>query len=124
MENRFGFKDFVTLTLLVLLIVVVWLGMVQSDRQWKVIKTIESQGNQQTDQIATLRRMMVEMASSGGPARVVMPVATGNSTTSPSTSATPGSRVDPFGNLKAAEARPDLRVATGSSITSAPRSRS
>src|SRR5689334_3391042 len=41
MENRFGVKDFVLMLLLVVLIVSVWLGMKQYDRQWEAVRGIE-----------------------------------------------------------------------------------
>ena len=41
MENRFGVKDFVLMLLLVVLIVSVWLGMKQYDRQWDKVPGLE-----------------------------------------------------------------------------------
>ncbi|MBI1335626.1 MAG: hypothetical protein GC164_01535 [Phycisphaera sp.] len=42
MENRFGFKDLVTLVLLVVVIAMVYLSMVQFDRQWDDIKALNN----------------------------------------------------------------------------------
>ena len=40
MENRFGVKDFISMTLLVVLIVSVWIAMKQYDRQWADMQQI------------------------------------------------------------------------------------
>jgi peptide/nickel transport system substrate-binding protein len=40
MQNRFGFKDFVTLVLLLAIGVFVWLSMVQRDREWELLQVV------------------------------------------------------------------------------------
>lgn len=41
MENRFGFKDLITTVLLLAILVTLWLGMTQYDRQWEVVQRID-----------------------------------------------------------------------------------
>jgi peptide/nickel transport system substrate-binding protein len=106
MENRFGFKDFVLATLVVLLIVVVCLGMVQLDRQWAALKTISSKADEQTRLLASIDRTLNEgiTVSSGGSN------GSPTSTTGPSTrsSASRYPQGDPFASMKEAEKNPDF----------------
>jgi len=110
MENRFGFKDLITVFLFVILIIVVWLGMVEVDRQGKALQSIQRQGDQQTTQLAAIRRALDDIAANGITA--APPVATtSNPTTGPATTAPAPvlvRRPDPFGNLKDAEKQPDF----------------
>src|SRR5258707_14889607 len=65
MQNRFGFKDLVTTFLFVVLIVVVFVGMKQLDRQWDVLQGLENQGKEQTRLLASISRTLDDMASNG-----------------------------------------------------------
>jgi peptide/nickel transport system substrate-binding protein len=98
MENRFSFKDLFLASLVILLIIVVWLGMKQLDRQWVEIQTIKGQGNDQANKLSSIQRMLEEGISIGGPA--------GGSSTQPTTRASASE--DTFANLKEAEKRPDF----------------
>lgn len=99
MENRFGFKDFVSTVLVVLLICVVLLGMRQLDRQWVALERIERQGTEQTRLLASISRSLDEISSNGL-------TVTGPAGTQPTTQHT--RRPDPFAAMKQAEARPDF----------------
>ncbi|MFM7809407.1 MAG: hypothetical protein ACKPEA_15980, partial [Planctomycetota bacterium] len=41
MRNGFGFKDLVTIALLLAVAVSVWLSMVQRDRQWELLQKVD-----------------------------------------------------------------------------------
>jgi len=56
MNNRFTFKDFILLVLLVGLIIVVLLSMKQRDREFEVLQQVRDKLDQQTTDIAQLRR--------------------------------------------------------------------
>src|SRR6267154_3764391 len=58
MENRFGLKDLIVVVLLVGVIGVVWLSMVQNDRQYLVLLRIESTLRQQQGEMADLKRTL------------------------------------------------------------------
>lgn len=58
MENRFGLRDFIIAVLLVLVIISVWIGMMQFDRQWKVVQTIDQKISQQTRDLSEIRRQL------------------------------------------------------------------
>ena len=105
MESRFGFKDLISTLLFLTLIVVVLIGMKQLDRQWDVLQSMQRQGNEQTSQLAAIRRSLDDIASNGISVNGTNPPTTNTSTTQ-STSAS--RRPDPFGNLKAAEKNPDF----------------
>jgi peptide/nickel transport system substrate-binding protein len=100
METRFGFKDFVLVSLVVVLIVVVLLGMKQIDRQWAVMQAIQQQGTEQTRLLANIQRTL----SQG------VPIYEGGTSASTSTTqSTPSAaRDDAFANLKEAEQHPDF----------------
>jgi peptide/nickel transport system substrate-binding protein len=100
MENRFAFKDFVLFSLVVLLILVVWLGMKQLDRQWSLLQTIQQQGTDQTRILASIERTLQE--------GINVNTQNGSTTTPTTRSADSGSPGDPFENLKEAEKRPDF----------------
>jgi peptide/nickel transport system substrate-binding protein len=112
MENRFGFKDLITVFLFVTLIIVVWLGMVEVDRQGKSLQSIQRQGDQQTTQLAAIRRALDDIAANGIAAAPPVATTTGpaaTSTTGPATTAPVlVRRPDSFGNLKEAEKQPDF----------------
>jgi peptide/nickel transport system substrate-binding protein len=98
MENRFSFKDLVLAALVILLIIVVWLGMKQADRQWLVLQAIKDQGNDQTRMLASIQRTLEEGISVGNPAN--------GSSSQPTTKASASD--DPFFYLKEAEKKPDF----------------
>ena len=104
MESRFGFKDFISVLLFLTLIVVVLFGMKQLDRQWDVLQSMQRQGNEQTAQLAAIRRSLDDIASNGISVNGTTSSANG-STTNPTTAAR---HPDPFGNLKAVEKNPDF----------------
>lgn len=106
MENRFGFKDLITVLLFVTLIVVVLLGMKQLDRQWDVMQSIQRQGSEQTVQLAAIRRALDDIAANGVSMASPTSESQGTATTNPSTASS--RLLDPFGILKVAEKRPDF----------------
>ena len=55
MDSRFGIKDFFLFLLLVALIVIVVLAMVQYDRQWDKIQTIENKLNDQSRDLRAIQ---------------------------------------------------------------------
>lgn len=68
MENRFGFKDFILIVLLLGLIVSVWLAIKQYDRQWDQLAQIRSSLDEQRRDILDIQRQLaagVAVASSG-----------------------------------------------------------
>jgi len=56
MNNRFTFKDFVLMVLLVGVIIAVVLSMKQRDRQYEVLLQVRDRLDQQTTDISQLRR--------------------------------------------------------------------
>src|SRR5262245_8859959 len=72
METRFGFKDFILLLFLAALIVLVLLGRKQYDRQWATTQQILERINEQTGDLARIRRLLEQGA-----------VVTGHPTTGP-----------------------------------------
>src|SRR5689334_16995439 len=58
MENRFAFKDFVLVALLVAVIVLVVLAMVQFDRQYDVVRETNAKLQEQTGDLARIRRLL------------------------------------------------------------------
>lgn len=97
MNNRFGLKDLVLMVLLVLVLVVLFLGMKQVDRQWDKLQAINHNLEDQGREIAQLRRAIssgVSIRSASG----------GQASTQPAAD-------DPFKYVKEAEAKPDY--ATG-----------
>ena len=58
MDNRFSFKDLVISALLIALIASVWLGMKQFDRQWEIVRTINQKLDDQTRELAHIRRVL------------------------------------------------------------------
>lgn len=67
MENRFGFKDFVVVVLLLAIVVMLGLKMKQDDRQWSQLMSLHTKLDQQTRDITTLRRSLSEGALSISP---------------------------------------------------------
>src|SRR5437868_923233 len=69
MNNRFSFKDFILLVLLVGVMIVVLLSMKQRDREYEVLQQISSKLDQQTTDVSQLRRAIqsgVRVAESSG----------------------------------------------------------
>jgi len=58
MNNRFGFRDFITVGLTVALIVIVLLAMMQYDRQYEKVRAIESQLREQGNTLRELADLM------------------------------------------------------------------
>ena len=100
MESRFGLKDFILFALCVVLILVVFLGMKQLDRQWDVLQSMGRQADEETKQLAVIRRSLDDIAANG---LAAAPSSTGTLPTSSRTA-----RPDPFGDLKAVEKNPDF----------------
>ncbi len=102
MENRFGFREFILSSLLVILILVVLLGMKQLDRQWAVLQSITQQNSEQTRQLTGIRRTLEE--------GINVNIAHGGSATTQQSGHSDEwpNRGDGFANLKAAEAKPDF----------------
>jgi peptide/nickel transport system substrate-binding protein len=65
MENRFGIKDFVLLLLVCVLIAMVWLAMVQYDRQWDLMRQTNNLLVEQTTDISHIRRLLEQGAGAG-----------------------------------------------------------
>jgi len=86
MENRFGVKDFILITLFVVLIVMVALSMKQYDRQWETIQKIRSDVSDVQNKLAS------GVIVAGG--------------TRPSTNPADYPKDDPFGRVRAAQAMP------------------
>ena len=105
MENRFGFKELVISTLLVLVIIVVLLAMKQFDRQYQVISRIKEQQDEQIKVQAEMNRNLARIAERGiaaGPvgAQTAPSTAGGDDAASPS--------ADSFDRMRAARANPDF----------------
>jgi peptide/nickel transport system substrate-binding protein len=90
MENRFGIKDLILYALIVLLMIMVWLSMVQRDRQWERLVALQQAVDGQTRDLAAIRRQLSE----------------GIALTSPATTRATDPSQDPFARLKAAEQMP------------------
>ena len=58
MENRFGVKDFALFALLAVVIVLVSVCMVQYDRQWEVLGQANAKLQEQTRDLAAIRKML------------------------------------------------------------------
>lgn len=101
MENRFGFKDFVLFTFIVLLAVVMFLEMKQVDRQWDVLSAIKNQGDQQVASLAAIQRSLENGVLTRGEGGHPTTMQSGNAASDPTYQAS-------FANLLAAEARPDF----------------
>ena len=91
MENRFGLKDLILYVLVVILIVMVWLSMVQRDRMWPRLQSLEDAVQNQTRDLAAIRRQLSEGITVGSQ--------------NPTTQATK-STSDPFARVIAAQAMP------------------
>ena len=65
MQNRFGIKDFVIVLLLILILATLWLSMVQRDRQWPVLQTIEERGRNLEARLAAIESGMRSGTRSG-----------------------------------------------------------
>src|SRR5262245_46348093 len=95
MDNRFGIKDFFLFTLVFAVIIVIVISMVQIDRQWDRLNVIASKSEEQSKDLAAIRRMLAEgIVTSSAP------------TTNASAAASTQQLVDPFKPLKEAEAIP------------------
>lgn len=60
MENRFGFKDFVIVALLLVLIIMIGVKFVQDDRQWERLAVLETTVEGQGRDVSAVRRMLSE----------------------------------------------------------------
>ena len=58
MEKRFGVKDFLLFAVLLMVLISVWLMMFQVDRQWEFISKVEKQIEEQSKDLAELRRQI------------------------------------------------------------------
>ncbi|MEM1027325.1 MAG: ABC transporter substrate-binding protein [Planctomycetota bacterium] len=58
MENRFGFKDFVLIVLLVAILASIWIAMKQFDRQHETLRTVAEEVKQQAAAQARLERLL------------------------------------------------------------------
>ena len=103
MQNYFGFKDFVSAVLIVLLILVTVLGMKQLDRQWDELQSIKEQGSEQIRLLAAISRTLDDISSNG---LAAPSTAMTQSSTQPTTQR--AHRPDPFYALKRSEAQPDF----------------
>lgn len=94
MENRFGIKDFFLIALLVVVIVLIVLCMVQVDRQWKTLESLQNSSRDQGHDLITIKRMLDE----GINVQATTQQATTSNSGKPS--------VDPFKVMKDAEKMP------------------
>src|SRR4051812_13930221 len=95
MENRFGLKDLLMVVLLAGGIGMIWLAMLQYDRQYLVLQRIESNMRQQQGDLAELNRTLARGVPTLG------------ATTQQTASGYESPKGNPFKNLLAAEAKPD-----------------
>src|SRR6266542_4213767 len=91
MENRFGLKDLVLFALVIVLLVMVWLSMVQRDRMWPKLTELQEAVNNQTHDLAAIRRELAQGIA-------VNPA--------PTASTTQASAGDPFKYVRAAQKMP------------------
>lgn len=106
MENRFALKDLFVILLLVAIIIMVGLGMVQYDRQWREIQELQTKTNSLTNDLTQIRNLL---ASGAAPVRVTPPVGNGNGAASGGEGQPEaGLGADPFFRLKQARANPDF----------------
>ncbi|MEM9419449.1 MAG: ABC transporter substrate-binding protein [Planctomycetota bacterium] len=63
MENRFGFKDFVLMVLLVAILASIWIAMKQFDRQHETLRTVAEEVKQQAAAQARLERLLAQIDS-------------------------------------------------------------
>lgn len=69
MDNRFGFKELIICSLLIVVIVMIYLSMEQFDRQWTVVQQTNQQLQQQAGDISRIRQLLEQGAvsiNSGG----------------------------------------------------------
>ncbi|HEY1684514.1 MAG TPA: ABC transporter substrate-binding protein [Tepidisphaeraceae bacterium] len=89
MENKFGIKELFFTCLLIILIVSVWLGMKQFDRQYELIRTLKDTSDDQTRTLAEIsRQLAVGIRTVGGATSEAEPAGS-----------------DPFARMKTAEAQ-------------------
>ncbi len=69
MQNKFGLKDFVLLVLLVGVGLSVWIGMVQEDRRWDQVRSIDQRVKAQETSMARLERAAEQGGGSTGDAQ-------------------------------------------------------
>ena len=91
MENRFGLKDLALFLLVVAALVMIGLCMVQYDRQWAVLQSIEKQASAQSEDLSAIRRQLEQG---------LKVIGTATPTTAPAGE-------DPFSRIRAAQAMPD-----------------
>ena len=65
MDNRFGFKDLVLTVLLLAILVSIWLGMKQADRQHDTLRAITEATKQQSAAQARMERQLANLAATG-----------------------------------------------------------
>jgi peptide/nickel transport system substrate-binding protein len=106
MEKRFGLKDLVLFVLLGVLVLVVLLAMKQYDRQWDLLDKIRKAGDEQTRELAAIRRTLAGGINVRGSV-------TGPATSAPTTSASNqevGQNTDPFFRVYDAKLQPDYAL--------------
>lgn len=115
MENRFGVKDAFLFLLIVVLIVSVWLAMKQYDRQHMVLQALQNNAQDQTRELARIRRTLEDNASvleqmgSGG---FAAPTTAGGGATTRAAEIreATASQGDPFAAIKEAQKSPDYAL--------------
>jgi len=65
MGNRFGFKDFLLLTFIVLLILVIFLGMVQLDQHKQALSKLQDKADLQGSLVNALDKKLKDQVSQG-----------------------------------------------------------
>jgi peptide/nickel transport system substrate-binding protein len=110
MENRFSVKDLIVCSMLSAVLVIAFIAMYQTDRQWDRVVKLQATLDLQTQDMQELKRSVNELSQRpAGPAAV----APHNDTTPPpTTSATDSTstttpKIDAFTRLREARAKPD-----------------
>jgi peptide/nickel transport system substrate-binding protein len=71
MDNRFGLKDFLLFALVTIVLAAVVLGMIQYDRQWKIIQRLEQQNETLASDINQLGSRMTSTSDDAGGPQIV-----------------------------------------------------
>lgn len=101
MEKRFSFKDFILVVLLIALLISVWLGIKQYDRQWDQLDQIRTRLNEQGKDLRAIQTALASGVSVGQ--------ATGPATTGPANFMS-DAKENPFARIYAARQLPDFAM--------------
>ncbi|QDU71003.1 Oligopeptide-binding protein AppA precursor [Mucisphaera calidilacus] len=96
MDQGFRFKDVLVIVLLVGVLVTLWVGMIQNDRQWSRLNVIEDSISNQTKDLTAIRQQIAELPARGA----VIEESLATTTAAPDDNS-------PFRRLRAVKQRPD-----------------